>query len=59
MPDTIDQQSPGLDAETFAALIETVRRFVAERLVPIEAQVAEADQVGGGGPVEVWPTDSL
>ena len=45
MPDTIDQQSAGLDAETFAALLEAVRRFVAERLVPIEAEVAEADQV--------------
>ncbi|MCZ6862547.1 MAG: acyl-CoA dehydrogenase family protein, partial [Alphaproteobacteria bacterium] len=45
MPDTIDQQTAGLDAETFAALLEAVRRFVAERLVPIEAEVAEADQV--------------
>ncbi len=48
MPDTIDQQTAGLDAETFAALLETVRRFVAERLVPIEAEVAEADQVPPG-----------
>ncbi|HWE98908.1 MAG TPA: acyl-CoA dehydrogenase family protein [Caulobacteraceae bacterium] len=33
------------DAETRDALIDTVRRFVAERLRPIEAQVAEADAV--------------
>jgi acyl-CoA dehydrogenase len=34
-----------LDPDTFAALLETVRRFVAERLRPLEAQVAEADEV--------------
>src|ERR1700759_1342221 len=34
-----------LDIETRNQLIETVRRFVAERLRPIEAQVAEDDQV--------------
>ncbi len=34
-----------LDAETRDHLIETVRRFVAERLRPIEAQVAENDAV--------------
>lgn len=34
-----------LDAETRQHLIETVARFVAERLVPIEAQVAENDEV--------------
>lgn len=34
-----------LDPETFDALIETIRRFVAERLRPLEAQVAEADEV--------------
>jgi acyl-CoA dehydrogenase len=33
------------DAETREQLIEMVRRFVAERLRPIEAQVAEADAV--------------
>ena len=33
------------DAETRDQLIETVRRFVAERLRPIEAQVAEQDAV--------------
>jgi len=34
-----------LDPETFDALIDTVRRFVAERLRPLEAQVAEEDEV--------------
>jgi acyl-CoA dehydrogenase len=34
-----------LDAETRTQLIETVRRFVTERLRPIEAQVAEEDEV--------------
>src|ERR1043166_3066769 len=34
-----------LDPETFAALIETVRRFVAERLRPLEEKVAEEDEV--------------
>jgi acyl-CoA dehydrogenase len=34
-----------LDLETRAQLIETVRRFVAERLRPIEARVAEDDAV--------------
>jgi acyl-CoA dehydrogenase len=34
-----------LDTETRDQLIETVRRFVAERLRPIEAQVADDDQV--------------
>lgn len=38
-----------LDPETFAALIETVRRFVVERLRPLEAQVADQDEV----PVEI------
>ena len=32
-----------LDPETFDALIDTVRRFVAERLRPIEAEVEAAD----------------
>ena len=32
-----------LDAETREQLIDTVRRFVSERLRPLEAQVAEAD----------------
>jgi acyl-CoA dehydrogenase len=34
-----------LDAETRDQLIDTVRRFVAERLRPIEAQVAEDDAI--------------
>ena len=34
-----------LDPETFDALIDTVRRFVAERLRPLEAEVAETDEV--------------
>ena len=34
-----------LDPETFDALIETVRRFVAERLRPLEEKVAEEDEV--------------
>ena len=33
------------DPEIRSELIETVRRFVAERLRPIEAQVAEDDLV--------------
>ena len=36
-----------LDPDTFDALIETIRRFVAERLRPLEAQVAEEDEVPG------------
>jgi len=34
-----------LDTETFDALIDTVRRFVSERLRPSEAVVAESDQI--------------
>ena len=34
-----------LDPETFDALIATVRRFVAERLRPLEARVEEEDEV--------------
>jgi acyl-CoA dehydrogenase len=34
-----------LDAETRDHLIETVRRFVAEKCVPVEAKVAEDDRV--------------
>jgi len=32
-----------LDVETFDALLDTIRRFVAERLRPAEAEVAESD----------------
>jgi acyl-CoA dehydrogenase len=34
-----------LDPETFDALIDTIRRFVAERLRPLEAQVEEDDAI--------------
>lgn len=34
-----------LDAETREQLLETVRRFVRERLRPLEAEVAEADRI--------------
>lgn len=34
-----------LDPETFEALLDTVRRYVAERLRPLEAQVADEDEV--------------
>ena len=34
-----------LDAETFDALIDTVRRFVAERLRPLEGEVEAADAI--------------
>jgi acyl-CoA dehydrogenase len=34
-----------LDAETFEALIETIRRFVAERLRPLEERVDREDEV--------------
>src|SRR5688500_5344584 len=34
-----------LDPETFEALLDAVRRFVTERLRPLEEQVAEADEV--------------
>ncbi len=36
-----------LDAETFDALIDMVRRFVAERLRPLEAQVEADDAIPG------------
>ena len=34
-----------MDAETFDQLLDTVRRFVTERLRPMEAEVAEADEI--------------
>lgn len=34
-----------LDPETFDQLIDTIRRFVSERLRPLEAQVAENDEI--------------
>lgn len=36
-----------LDADTFDALIDTVRRFVAQRLRPLEAQVESDDAIPG------------
>ncbi len=36
------------DPESFALLIETIGRFVRERLVPIEHEVAETDQIPAG-----------
>ena len=35
----------GLDADTRDQLLEAVRRFVAERLRPLEAQVSEQDAI--------------
>eukprot|EP01037_Dinobryon_pediforme_P028167 gene28167-31330_t len=43
--DTTDGGPMALDPETFDALIDTVRRFVAERLRPLEAAVEEADAI--------------
>ncbi|MCG8355192.1 MAG: acyl-CoA dehydrogenase family protein, partial [Kiloniellales bacterium] len=34
-----------LDPETLTVLLDTIRRFVRERLVPLEAQVADEDRV--------------
>ena len=33
------------DAEILASLIDGIRRFVRERLLPIEAEVAESDAI--------------
>ena len=33
------------DPETITLLLDTISRFVAERLVPMEAHVAETDQI--------------
>lgn len=47
MSDTMEKHTtaPTLDADTLAQFKETVRRFTRERLVPIEAEVAENDEV--------------
>jgi acyl-CoA dehydrogenase len=37
--------NPGIDAETFAQFKDTIHRYVRERLVPLEAQVEEDDDV--------------
>jgi len=34
-----------LDPETFSQLIDTIRRFVEKRLVPLEAEVSEKDEI--------------
>ena len=39
------EQGMALDIETREQLIETVRRFVREKCVPIEAKVSEEDRV--------------
>jgi acyl-CoA dehydrogenase len=38
----------GLDPETFADFLQTLRRFVRERLVPAEPEVVETDRVPAG-----------
>ena len=45
MTDSPSGQPPAVDDETFAELLATVERFVSERLVPLEGQVDEADEV--------------
>lgn len=42
---TLVERMVALDPETFDALIDTVRRFVAERLRPLENAVEEADAI--------------
>lgn len=36
-----------LDPETLTQLLDTIRRFVDERLIPAEAEVAESDAIPG------------
>ncbi len=43
--DALHPPRVGLDAETFDALIDMVKRFVSERLRPNEALVAESDDI--------------
>jgi acyl-CoA dehydrogenase len=38
---------PAMDEETLVQLIEVVRKFVNERLIPLEAQVAQEDRIPG------------
>ena len=40
-----DKAPMALDSETFAQLLDTVERFVRERLVPLERRVAEDDAI--------------
>ena len=37
--------SPAMDEDTLEQLIDVVRKFVDERLIPLEAQVAEEDRI--------------
>ncbi len=37
-----------LDPETFSQLIDTIRRFVEKRLIPLEAEVSEKDEIPAG-----------
>ena len=36
---------PAMDEDTLEQLIDVVRKFVTERLIPLEAQVAEEDKI--------------
>ena len=36
---------PAMDEDTLNQLIDVVRKFVNERLIPLEAQVAEEDKI--------------
>ena len=36
---------PALDEDTLEQLIDVVRKFVNQRLIPLEAQVAEEDKI--------------
>src|SRR5688500_10883651 len=47
-PLAISRPDMPLDPETFEALLATVRRFVAERLRPLEERVDREDEVPAG-----------
>ena len=36
---------PAMDEDTLEQLIDVVRKFVNERLIPLEAQIAEEDAI--------------
>jgi len=36
---------PAMDENTLEQLIDVVRKFVTERLIPLEAQVADEDKI--------------
>ncbi|HEX4934885.1 MAG TPA: acyl-CoA dehydrogenase family protein, partial [Gemmatimonadaceae bacterium] len=44
-PEVGDGASVTLDAETFSLLLDTIRRFVRERLIPAEAEIDRTDHV--------------